>query len=86
MKRTRSSARRSGGATRSRLPSPHHLKIPKAYVVGHDYSALVMHKFVRKHQDMTIKGLTIDPIVPGFEGRYLSVGHFPVSWYRSFIS
>jgi pimeloyl-ACP methyl ester carboxylesterase len=26
----------------------HYLKIPKAYVVGHDYSALVMHKFVRK--------------------------------------
>ena len=62
----------------------HHLKIPKAYVVGHDYSALVMHKFVRKHRDMTIKGLTIDPIVPGFEGRYLSVGHFPESWYSQF--
>jgi len=61
-----------------------HLNIPKAYVVGHDYSALVMHKFVRKHRDMTIRGLTIDPIVPGFEGRYLSVGHFPESWYSQF--
>lgn len=61
-----------------------HLGIDQAYVVGHDYSALVMHKFVRKHRSMTIKGLTIDPIVPGFEARYLSVGHFPESWYSQF--
>jgi len=33
---------------------------------------------------MTIRGLTIDPIVPGFETRYLSVGHFPESWYSQF--
>ena len=31
-----------------------------------------------------IKGLTIDPIVPGFEERYLSVSHFPESWYSQF--
>ena len=54
-----------------------HLGIKQAYMVGHDYSALIMHKFVRRYRDMTIKGLTIDPIVPGFEERYLSVGHFP---------
>jgi hypothetical protein len=53
-------------------------------MVGHDYSALVMHKFVRRYRDMMIKGLTIDPIVPGFEERYLSVGHFPQSWYSQF--
>ena len=61
-----------------------HLGIERAYMVGHDYSALVMHKFVRVYRDMTIKGLTIDPIVPGFEERYLSVGHFPESWYSQF--
>jgi pimeloyl-ACP methyl ester carboxylesterase len=61
-----------------------HLGIERAYMVGHDYSALVMHKFVRVYRDMTIKGLTIDPIVPGFEERYLSVGHFPQSWYSQF--
>ncbi len=61
-----------------------HLGIEQAYLVGHDYSALVMHKFVRKYRDMTIKGITIDPIVPGFENHYLSVGHFPESWYSQF--
>jgi pimeloyl-ACP methyl ester carboxylesterase len=61
-----------------------HLGIDRAYVVGHDYSALVIHKFVRAHRDLTIKALTIDPIVPGFESRYLSVGHFPESWYSQF--
>ena len=61
-----------------------HLGIERAYVVGHDYSALIMHKFVRLYRDMTIKGLTIDPITPGFELRYLSVPHFPESWYSQF--
>jgi pimeloyl-ACP methyl ester carboxylesterase len=61
-----------------------HLGIDRAYMVGHDYSALVMHKFVRRYSNMTIKGLTIDPIVPGFEERYLSVSHFPESWYSQF--
>jgi pimeloyl-ACP methyl ester carboxylesterase len=61
-----------------------HLGIKQAYMVGHDYSALIMHKFVRRYRDMTIKGLTIDPIVPGFEERYLSVSHFPESWYSQF--
>ncbi len=61
-----------------------HLGIKQAYMVGHDYSALIMHKFVRRFRDLTIKGLTIDPIVPGFEERYLSVGHFPESWYSQF--
>ena len=61
-----------------------HLGIDKAYVAGHDYSALVMHKFVRLYRDMTIKGLTIDPITPGFELRYLSVPHFAESWYSQF--
>lgn len=61
-----------------------HLGFDRAYMVGHDYSALVMHKFVRLYRDMTIKGLTIDPVVPGFESRYLSVPHFPESWYDMF--
>jgi pimeloyl-ACP methyl ester carboxylesterase len=61
-----------------------YLGIERAYVVGHDYSALVMHKFVRKYRPLVIRGLTIDPIVPGFESRYLSVGHFPESWYSQF--
>src|SRR6476619_8320853 len=45
-----------------------HLDIPKAYVVGHDYSALVMHKFVRKHRDMTITIWT--DLVAGWYNNY----------------
>ena len=61
-----------------------HLGIDRACLVGHDFSALVMHKFVRKYRSRTIKALTIDPVVPGFEARFLSVGHFPESWYPQF--
>jgi pimeloyl-ACP methyl ester carboxylesterase len=61
-----------------------HLGIEQAFVVGHDYSAIIMHKFVRKHRGMTRAALIINPIVPGFEGLYLSVGHFPQSWYSQF--
>jgi pimeloyl-ACP methyl ester carboxylesterase len=60
------------------------LGIEKAYLVGHDYSALVIHKFVRKHRAVLLEGMTINPIVPGFENLYLSVGHFPESWYSQF--
>jgi pimeloyl-ACP methyl ester carboxylesterase len=61
-----------------------YLGIERAYVVGHDYSAMVMHKLVRKYRPLVVRGLTIDPIVPGFENQYLSVGHFPESWYSQF--
>lgn len=61
-----------------------HLGIDRAYVVGHDWSSVIMHKFVRKHRRMTIKGLIIDPFAPGAEYQYLSVGHFPESWYSQF--
>ncbi|WP_437498592.1 alpha/beta fold hydrolase [Sorangium sp. So ce1099] len=61
-----------------------HLGIKQAFIVGHDYSALVLHKFVRKHRDRVIRAAIINPITPGFEGRYLSPGHFPESWYSQF--
>ena len=60
------------------------LKIDRAYLVGHDYSSLVLHKFVRVHRSMLEGALVINPIVPGFELTYLSVGHFPESWYSQF--
>jgi len=61
-----------------------HLGHEKAYMVGHDYSAIVMHKFVRVHKDKVIKAMIIDPIPPDIEARYLSVPHFPESWYSQF--
>jgi len=61
-----------------------HLGIDRAYMVGHDYAALGLHKFVRKYRDRVIKAAIFDPIVPGFESRYLSAAHFPESWYSQF--
>lgn len=60
------------------------LKIDKAFIVGHDYASVVAHKFVRKYRNRVEKACIIDPIVPGFGPRYLSVPHFPESWYSQF--
>lgn len=61
-----------------------HLEISQACVVGHDYSAMVMHKFIRKHRNKVRRAAIMNPIVPGFESRYLSPGHIPESWYSQF--
>ena len=61
-----------------------HLGVDRAYVVGHDYAALVVHKLVRKHRDKVLRAAILNPITPGFETRYLSPAHFPESWYSQF--
>lgn len=61
-----------------------HLEIGRAYVVGHDYAAMVVHKLVRKHRDKVLRAAILNPITPGFEARYLSAAHFPESWYSQF--
>lgn len=60
------------------------LGLEKAYIAGHDYSALVVHKFLRKYREKVIKAVIINPIVPGFNKRYMSPGHFAESWYAMF--
>lgn len=60
------------------------LKIDKAYLVGHDWSALVMHKFVRKYRHRVIRGMTFDPITPDFGPFYLGFPHLSESWYSQF--
>ena len=58
-----------------------HLKIDQAYLVGHDWAAIILHKFVRKHSKRVIKAMIMDPIMPGAEQRYLSAEHAKESWY-----
>lgn len=58
-----------------------HLEIEQAYLVGHDWAAIILHKFVRKYPNRVIEAMIIDPIVPGFEGLYLSAEHGSESWY-----
>lgn len=61
-----------------------HLGVESAYIAGHDWSSLVLHKFVRAHREQTRKLLIMNPFMPGVEGRYLSPEHFHESWYSQF--
>jgi pimeloyl-ACP methyl ester carboxylesterase len=58
-----------------------HLNIKQAYLVGHDWAAIIVHKFVRKYPNRVIKAMVIDPIVPGAEARYFSPEHAGEAWY-----
>ena len=60
------------------------LGIEQAYVVGHDWAALMMHKFVRKYRHRVIRAMTFDPMTPEFAGFYLGVPHIAESWYSQF--
>lgn len=60
------------------------LGIDRAYVVGHDWSAILMHKFVRKYRHRVIRAMTFDPITPDFGPFYLGFPHLAESWYSQF--
>lgn len=60
------------------------LGIDKAYVVGHDYGAIVIHKFIRKYEERAIKAAIFDPVTPDFGAFYLGVPHIAESWYSQF--
>ncbi|TVS74511.1 alpha/beta fold hydrolase [Mycobacterium helveticum] len=60
------------------------LEIDQAYVVGHDYAAIVVHKFIRKYRDRVIKAAIFDPITPDFGPFYLGFPHIAESWYSQF--
>jgi pimeloyl-ACP methyl ester carboxylesterase len=57
------------------------LQIKRAYLVGHDWAAIVVHKLVRKYPDRVIQAMVIDPIVPGAEALYFSQEHASEAWY-----
>lgn len=59
-----------------------HLDIKKAFVAGHDWSSFIVHKFIRRHRGLLDRALIINPIVPGFEGPWLS--NAEESWYAQF--
>ncbi|WP_158258188.1 alpha/beta fold hydrolase [Rhodopila globiformis] len=60
------------------------LGIEQAYWVGHDWSSLVMHKFVRRYPEMVKKLVLVNPFLPGAETRYLSPAFHEHSYYASF--
>ncbi len=61
-----------------------HLNVERATLVGHDYAAIVIHKFARKYRERVERAVVMDPIVPGFDTRYMSAEHFSESWYAKF--
>jgi len=61
-----------------------HLGYKDAYWVGHDWSAIVMHKFVRQYREKVKRVVWFNADLPGIEARYLSVPHFQESWYSQF--
>ncbi len=60
------------------------LEIDRAYLVGHDWAALMMHKFVRKYRGRVIRAMTFDPMTPDFGPFYLGFPHMAESWYSQF--
>jgi pimeloyl-ACP methyl ester carboxylesterase len=60
------------------------LGIEKAYWVGHDWTSLTMHKFVRRYPEMVKKLVLVNPFLPGAEARYLDASFFAHSWYSQF--
>ena len=60
------------------------LGIERAHVVGHDFGAVVAHKFMRRHPDRTGKVAIFNPIVPGFDELWLGPEHIHESWYNMF--
>lgn len=61
-----------------------HLNIDRAYIVGHDWSSLLIHKFVRKYRHRVLRVLNFDPITPNFGPFYLGFPHMSESWYSQF--
>jgi pimeloyl-ACP methyl ester carboxylesterase len=62
------------------------LGIESAYLVGHDWAALMMHKFVRKYRNRIIRAMTFDPMTPDFGPFYLGFPHMPSPGTRSSTS
>jgi pimeloyl-ACP methyl ester carboxylesterase len=60
------------------------LGIDQAYVVGHDYAAIVVHKFIRKYRERVTKAAIFDAITPDFGPFYLGIPHIAESWYSQF--
>ena len=60
------------------------LGIDQAYLVGHDWAALMMHKLVRKYPGRVIRAMTFDPMTPDFGPFYLGFPHMAESWYSQF--
>jgi pimeloyl-ACP methyl ester carboxylesterase len=60
------------------------LGIDNAYMVGHDWAALMMHKFVRKYRSRVNKAMVFDPMTPDFGPFYLGFPHMAESWYSQF--
>ena len=60
------------------------LGIERAGFVGHDYGGVLLHKLIRRHPDRVTRAAVINPMVPGFDERYLGADNLHESWYALF--
>jgi pimeloyl-ACP methyl ester carboxylesterase len=60
------------------------LNLKDAFLVGHDWAAIVVHKLVRKYPSRVIQAMVIDPIIPDTIAAYLSPDHAGEAWYSWF--
>lgn len=60
------------------------LDIDKAYVVGHGWSTMVVHKLIRKHRALIPRAVMLNAVFPGFEEQFFSASNAARSWYPSF--
>jgi pimeloyl-ACP methyl ester carboxylesterase len=60
------------------------LDIDKAYVVGHGWSTMVVHKLIRRHRALIPRAVMLNAVLPGFEENYFSASNAAQSWYPSF--
>lgn len=58
------------------------LGLDKVYVAGHDWGAIVLHKFLRNHPDRVIKAAILDPITPSYGAS--SAHYVEEDWYFLF--
>lgn len=61
-----------------------HLGFEQAFFAGHDYGGVMIHKLIRRYPERVARAAILNPMVPGFDERYLSAGNFHESWYAMF--
>lgn len=61
-----------------------HLGIERACFAGHDFGGVLLHKLLRRHPERVERAAIVNPMVPGFDERWLGPDNLHESWYALF--